>query len=54
MTNERMIELSLLLLMVMNGPNPETLNIQKMMDRVNELTQEFLEPYVIDNPEKSE
>lgn len=53
MTTERMIELNILL-GLSASLNPEKINAELYWARLNELLEEFLKPYVIDNAEKSE
>lgn len=58
MTTERMLELLLIGKLLENMTRQEILDegysAQALEDRATELVEEFLEPYVIDNAEKSE
>lgn len=58
MTTERMLELLLIGKLLENMTHQEILDegysAQALEDRATELVEEFLEPYVIDNAEKSE
>lgn len=53
MTLERMTELNILL-GLSASISPENINAEKYWSRLNELLEEFLNPYVIDTAEKSE
>lgn len=53
MTVERMLELHLLV-SIFPMINQEVVDVAKMSDRLSELMNDFIKPYVIDTAEKSE